>query len=128
MELNLIEREFPSCTIRCLLTLSCAVLSQIKQCKEYISELVLHAEAQASQYQHKVKCHIGRLRFPSPHFLRLSLPLTLVYVTPSFKCCLVAENLACEIGIDLIELSSPTLLDETVMFYYEPAPKFLSPL
>lgn len=28
---------------------------QIKQYKEYISELVLHAEAQASQYQQKVQ-------------------------------------------------------------------------
>ncbi|KAK9289237.1 hypothetical protein L1049_017711 [Liquidambar formosana] len=28
---------------------------EIKQCKEYISELVLHAEAQASQYQQKYK-------------------------------------------------------------------------
>ncbi|XP_058209055.1 kinesin-like protein KIN-12C isoform X4 [Rhododendron vialii] len=28
---------------------------EMKQCKEYISELVLHAEAQASQYQHKYK-------------------------------------------------------------------------
>ncbi|XP_068661791.1 kinesin-like protein KIN-12E isoform X2 [Aristolochia californica] len=28
---------------------------EIKQCKEYISELVLHAEAQASQYQEKYK-------------------------------------------------------------------------
>lgn len=28
---------------------------EMKQCKEYISELVLHAEAQASQYQQKYK-------------------------------------------------------------------------
>ncbi|XP_052205946.1 kinesin-like protein KIN-12C [Diospyros lotus] len=28
---------------------------EMKQCKEYISELILHAEAQASQYQHKYK-------------------------------------------------------------------------
>ncbi|KAJ9546330.1 hypothetical protein OSB04_018873 [Centaurea solstitialis] len=29
--------------------------NEIKQCKEYISELVIHAEAQASQYQQKYK-------------------------------------------------------------------------
>ncbi|XP_027331846.1 kinesin-like protein KIN-12C [Abrus precatorius] len=29
---------------------------EIKQCKEYISEIVLHAEAQALQYQQKYKC------------------------------------------------------------------------
>ncbi|WVZ13007.1 hypothetical protein V8G54_017537 [Vigna mungo] len=29
---------------------------EIKRCKEYISEIVLHAEAQASQYQQKYKC------------------------------------------------------------------------
>ncbi|XP_019431153.1 PREDICTED: kinesin-like protein KIN-12C isoform X2 [Lupinus angustifolius] len=29
---------------------------EIKKCKEYISEIVLHAEAQASQYQQKYKC------------------------------------------------------------------------
>ncbi|KAK3190165.1 hypothetical protein Dsin_029726 [Dipteronia sinensis] len=28
---------------------------EIKQCKEYISEVVLHSEAQSSQYQHKYK-------------------------------------------------------------------------
>ena len=31
-----------------------SIILQIKKCKEYISEVVLHAEAQASQYQHKV--------------------------------------------------------------------------
>ncbi|TXG71464.1 hypothetical protein EZV62_000043 [Acer yangbiense] len=29
---------------------------EIKQCKEYISEVVLHSEAQSSQYQHKISC------------------------------------------------------------------------
>ncbi|XP_058076722.1 kinesin-like protein KIN-12F isoform X2 [Magnolia sinica] len=43
---------------RCIRTLEKEKADQekeIKQCKEYISELVLHAEAQASQYQEKYK-------------------------------------------------------------------------
>lgn len=39
------------------------VVWKITKCKEYISEIVLHAEAQALQYQQKVCTYCVKIKF-----------------------------------------------------------------
>lgn len=53
--LRLVEPTKAYCQIEVLEEEKAELTKEIKQCKEYISEILLHAQAQASQYQQKYK-------------------------------------------------------------------------